>query len=71
VDKVKKLIHFFRKYCNGYVSIEVVIIGGLVVGFGAFVIDALNHTGYTQVQNSVNTMNEKFNEPGIRAILDR
>lgn len=68
---MKHLINFFRKRNEGYVSIEVVIIGGLVVGFGAFTIDSFHQSGTAQVSNSVNTIEDKFNSAELKMIWDR
>lgn len=68
---MKHVLNFLRKRNDGYVSIEVVIIGGLVVGLGALTIDSFHKTGTVQVNNSVNTVEEKFNSPQLKAIWDR
>jgi hypothetical protein len=65
------LINFLRKRNDGYVSIEVVIIGGLIVGFGALTIDGFHQTGSKQVQNTVTTIDDKFSTPEMSRILDR
>jgi hypothetical protein len=65
------LINFFRKRNDGYISIEVVIIGGLVIGFGAFTIEGLHQEGTIQVNNSVKTIDEKFDSPELNTIWDR
>lgn len=71
VDSLNHVINFLRKYNDGYISIEVVIIGGLVVGFGALTIETLHLTSSTQVKKSVDTVHEKFSSPEISSILDR
>ncbi|WCK57693.1 hypothetical protein PP175_27030 (plasmid) [Aneurinibacillus sp. Ricciae_BoGa-3] len=58
---MNKFMNFLRKQNQGYVSIETIVIGGLVVGFGALLIGAFNQAGYIQVQNSVSTVGTKFN----------
>lgn len=64
---MQNTINFLRKK-QGYVSIEMVVIGGLVVGLGAGLIGQFSQSGSTQVQNSVNVIESSFNQdnfPGI------
>ncbi|PLS19744.1 hypothetical protein CVD28_04860 [Bacillus sp. M6-12] len=58
---MNQLMNFLRKRNDGYVSIEVVIIGGLVVGAGAFAIQGLHVAGTEQVETSVSTVEDRFN----------
>lgn len=62
---MRRAIHFLRKKNNGYISIESVIIAGLVVGLGAGTIGVLHNTGEIQVATANTTITEKLSSPTI------
>lgn len=66
---MKQTINLLRKKA-GYVSIEMVVIGGLIVGLGAGTISNFNKNSAQQVQNSVNVMQEQFTSDTFPGILD-
>ena len=60
--------NILKKIKPGYVSLEVVIIGGLIVGIGAATIGLFGDSSLTQVNNSVNTISSSIdveNFPGL------
>lgn len=65
---LKKIVNLLRKK-QGYVSLEMVIIGGLIVGLGAGVIGNLSENGSKQVQNSVNVLENNFTEDSFPGLL--
>lgn len=63
-DSMEKFVNLLRMDTFGNISFQVCIIGALVIGFGALIIEQFSHSGWTHVNNTVHIMDDKipFNE---------
>lgn len=68
---MNQFISFFRKRNEGFISIQVVIVGGIIIGFGAMSIEAFHQSGSVQVANTVSTLDKEFSTPEMNEIFNR
>lgn len=62
------LMNLLKKNNVGHVSIEVVVIGGLIIGFGAMTIGSFQDISVTQVNNSNSTIIDKVSSSELDKI---
>lgn len=59
------LINFMRKNTKGYISINTVIIGGLIVGAGAVTIGLFQDNSLIQINNANTAVTEHLDNPNV------
>lgn len=57
---MQKWMNTYKKNNSGYTSIELVVIGSLIIGFGAMSIGLFNDESVLLVNNSTQTIESKF-----------